>query len=88
MRLSAVWVSAMLRPSGLMSMGFTGKFSQLTKGRSAAAALVSNMMASMPAYADHLRTLGGDLAAFLREARGVAESEDPVNALVGPGQQP
>jgi predicted aminopeptidase len=51
-------------------------------------ALLGTYESDLPAYADHLRTLGGDLAAFLREARGVAESEDPVNALVGPGQQP
>ena len=51
-------------------------------------ALLGTYEADLPAYAEHLRRLGGDLAAFLRAARRVADAEDPVAALLDAGPRP
>jgi predicted aminopeptidase len=49
-------------------------------------ALSGTYEADLPLYADRLAALGGDLRAFLAEARRAAEAPDPRVALRGPGE--
>jgi predicted aminopeptidase len=47
-------------------------------------ALAATYAADIPRYAEKLGTLGGDLAAFVRRLRELADADDPREALLAP----